>query len=68
MEKITLLLPSSTVQMLHLLARTGDQTIGAMVQEMALDRYMNQAMQHSHPAKAKAEDSKDFPAVLGKSV
>jgi hypothetical protein len=44
MEQITLLLSESTVEMLHLLAREGGQTIGTVVQEMALDRYMHRAM------------------------
>lgn len=44
MEQITLLLSETTVEMLHLLAREGGQTIGTVVQEMALDRYMHRAM------------------------
>ncbi|TNE63444.1 MAG: hypothetical protein EP336_17650 [Rhodobacteraceae bacterium] len=49
MEKLTLLLPDSTVRMLHLLARETGQPIGAMVQEMALDRYMHRLMEASNP-------------------
>jgi hypothetical protein len=44
MEQITLLLSESTVEMLHLLARESGQTIGTVVHEMALDRYMHRAM------------------------
>lgn len=44
MEKLTLLLPETTVEMMHRLARTEGQTIGAIIQEMALDRYMQQMM------------------------
>ncbi|PTQ74963.1 hypothetical protein [Celeribacter persicus] len=51
MEKLTLLLPESTVRMLHLLARETGQSIGAMVQEMALDRYMHRLMESADPVK-----------------
>lgn len=45
MEKISLLLDESTVEMLHLLARDSGKTIGTVVQEMALERYMNHALE-----------------------
>lgn len=44
MERITILLPKSTVEMLHLLSRESGKTIGAVVQEMSLDRYMQRTM------------------------
>lgn len=45
MEKMSLLIPQSTVEMLHLLARDSGQTIGTVVHEMALERYMNRALE-----------------------
>ncbi len=62
MEKLTLLLPDATVQMLHLLARSEGQTIGRIVQEMALDRYMTQAMGHSNSILIQPE-SVEYPLV-----
>lgn len=44
MEKMTLLLPENTAEMLHLLSRETGQNIGNIVHEMALDRYMRQAL------------------------
>lgn len=44
MEKMTILLPENTAEMLHLLARETGQNIGDMVHEMALDRYMRHAL------------------------
>ena len=44
MEKISLLLDSSTVEMLHLLAKKSGKNIGTLIQEMALERYMNLAV------------------------
>jgi hypothetical protein len=44
MEKMTLLLPENTAEMLHLLSRETGQNIGDLVQEMALDRYMKLAL------------------------
>jgi len=44
MEKMTLLLPENTAEMLHLLSRETGQNIGDLVQEMALDRYMRLAV------------------------
>ncbi|SLN14787.1 hypothetical protein AQS8620_00243 [Aquimixticola soesokkakensis] len=54
MEKITLYLDESTVQMLHLLARDSGQTIGKIVQEAALDRYMRRAVEGLHSSAASA--------------
>lgn len=62
MEKLTLLLPDATVQMLHLLARSEGQTIGRIVKEMALDRYMTQAMAHSNSTLIQPE-SVEYPLV-----
>ncbi|AJE44756.1 hypothetical protein [Celeribacter indicus] len=50
MEKLTLLLNASTVEMLHLLARDSGKTIGLLVQDMALERYMNCAMSGTRPS------------------
>jgi hypothetical protein len=47
MEKMTILLPANTADMLHLLARETGQNIGAMVHEMALDHYMRLALSGS---------------------
>ena len=58
MEKLTLLLPRTTVEMMHLLARTEGRTIGAILQEMALDRYMQQMMSSKHSAATPFEASK----------
>lgn len=44
MEKITVLLPASTVDMLRLLADETDQKIDEVIHEMALDRYMSHAL------------------------
>lgn len=44
LEKFTLLLPTNTAEMLHLLARESGQNIGDMIHEMALDRYMRHAL------------------------
>jgi hypothetical protein len=44
MEKMTLLLPENTAEMLHLLSRETGQNIGDLIQEMALDRYMRMAL------------------------
>jgi hypothetical protein len=44
MEKMTLLLPANTVEMMHLLSRETGQRIGDLVHEMALDRYMRHAL------------------------
>lgn len=44
MEKLTLLLPANTAEMLHLLARETGQNLGDMIHEMALDRYMRLAL------------------------
>ncbi|SDF64903.1 hypothetical protein SAMN04488117_10635 [Celeribacter baekdonensis] len=55
MEQITLLLSESTVEMLHLLARESGQTIGTVVHEMALDRYMHRAMDGVRFADSAAE-------------
>jgi len=55
MEKLSLLLDKSTVEMLHLLARKSGKTIGTMVQEMALERYMNHALGTSDTSEAPLE-------------
>jgi hypothetical protein len=47
MEKMTILLPANTAEMLHLLARETGQNIGDMVHEMALDHYMRLALSGS---------------------
>ncbi|RPE63097.1 hypothetical protein EDD53_2694 [Pacificibacter maritimus] len=47
MEKMTLLLPANTAEMLHLLSRETGQRIGDLVHEMALDRYMRHALDAS---------------------
>ncbi|NVK44980.1 MAG: hypothetical protein HWE33_01650 [Rhodobacteraceae bacterium] len=57
MEKITLLLPKTTVEMMHLLARTEGRTIGTIVQEMALDRYMQQMMSSQRTSETEVEAS-----------
>ena len=44
MEKITVLLPESTVAMLRLLADETDQKIDEVIHEMALERYMSHAL------------------------
>lgn len=48
MERISLLLDKSTVEMLHLLARRTGKTIGTLVHEMALEKYMNHAVSGVH--------------------
>lgn len=48
MEKLTILLPESTVRMLHLLARERGQTLGKLVQDMALERYMHDTVERAH--------------------
>ncbi|SFK09872.1 hypothetical protein [Celeribacter neptunius] len=48
MEKLTILLPESTVDMLHLLARDSGQTLGKIIQDMALDRYMQDRVVRAH--------------------
>ncbi|NIY79218.1 hypothetical protein HCZ23_07015 [Celeribacter sp. HF31] len=57
MEKLTLLLPKTTVEMMHLLARTEGRTMGAIVQEMALDRYMQQMMSSQRTSETEVEAS-----------
>ena len=55
MERLSLLLDTSTVEMLHLLARKSDKTIGALVQEMALEKDMSHAV-----SAAQVENSAEF--------
>ena len=44
MEKFTVLIPTATAEMLHLLARESEQNIGEILHEMALERYMRHAL------------------------
>ena len=44
MEHITLCLPSNTVELLHLIARQNGETIGSVMQDMAMERYMKDRM------------------------
>ncbi|MCA0042041.1 hypothetical protein [Celeribacter litoreus] len=60
MENVTVFLPKSTVEMLHLLAREEGQTIGAVIQEMALDRYMHRVMTAGEHRDAEAAVSVDY--------
>lgn len=55
MEKMTIFLPENTIKLLHLLARESGKTVGTVVQEMALDRYMTQAMGAAYAARIEAE-------------
>lgn len=57
MEKMTLLLPENTAEMLHLLSRETGQNIGDLVQEMALDRYMRHALDASDAIAPKPSDT-----------
>lgn len=43
MENITLFLPKTTIELLHLIARRNGETIGAVLQDMAMERYMKDA-------------------------
>lgn len=45
--EITITLSSNTVEMLKLLAQEGDRTISSLIQELALDRYMQRALDMS---------------------
>lgn len=49
MEKLTVLIPSSTAEMIHLLARESGQNIGEILHEMALERYMRHALNSAEP-------------------
>jgi hypothetical protein len=49
MEKFTVLIPSSTAEMIHLLARDSGQNIGEILHEMALERYMRHALNSAEP-------------------
>ena len=40
MENITLYLPKTTIELLHLIARRNGETIGSILQDMAMERYM----------------------------
>lgn len=44
MEHITLCLPSNTIELLHLIARQNGETIGSIMQDMAMERYMKDRM------------------------
>jgi hypothetical protein len=44
MENMIIQLPTATAEMLHLLARKGDQTIGSLLQQMALEHYVRHAL------------------------
>ncbi|WP_417250361.1 hypothetical protein [Celeribacter sp.] len=40
MENITLCLPRTTIELLHIIARLKGETIGSVLQDMAMERYM----------------------------
>lgn len=65
MEKMTLLLPENTAEMLHLLSRETGQNIGDLVQEMALDRYMRLAVAGSDRADITSPDTGYTAAARG---
>lgn len=44
MENITLYLPKNTIELLHLIARRNGETIGSVLQDMAMERYMKDMM------------------------
>ncbi|WP_417242262.1 hypothetical protein [Celeribacter sp.] len=50
MEQITLFLPKTTVELMHLIARQKGDTIGGLLQDMAMERYMKDRMGLRHTA------------------
>lgn len=50
MENITICLPTTTIELLHLIARQNGDTIGSVLQDMAMERYMKDRMGLRHNA------------------
>ncbi|WP_439103356.1 hypothetical protein [Celeribacter marinus] len=50
MEQITLFLPKNTVELMHIIARQNGDTIGGILQDMAMERYMKDRMNLRHTA------------------
>ncbi|ALI55607.1 hypothetical protein [Celeribacter marinus] len=50
MEQITLFLPKNTVELMHIIARQNGDTIGGVLQDMAMERYMKDRMNLRHTA------------------
>ncbi|WP_417258381.1 hypothetical protein [Celeribacter sp.] len=50
MEQITLFLPKTTIELMHLIARQNGDTIGGVLQDMTMERYMKGRVDLRHTA------------------